>query len=953
MTQTKNPLIHQDRRLGEHTSDWVRSFSCADMKPLIVCRGPIRKEAIDVFHEMGMSQVGMLLSEKDSIIYTNANAPELREIPPEHVHRIKDYMGTTKVERLETIERIIEIAKTHGYDSVFSGYGFMAEDEGFVRMIEEAGLTFIGPCSGTVKAAGRKDEAKLTALREKVSVTPGVNNLSARTLLKKYPSLEALKELAKSHHLELSKEAWALELPLAADELLNASYRAGLDLYSIDEIAQQAVVEVAGIFEKYPENRVRLKAIGGGGGKGQRILKAPSVDPKRSIQERAEEAAKPAEALLREVLAEVKATGVGDNKNVLIELNIEETRHNEIQLVGNGDWCVALGGRDCSLQMHEQKLLEVSITQEGLKHAIDDATHRWMPKEAEALKTDLVTLTRMEAEGERFGKAVGLDSVSTFECIVERDRHFFMEVNTRIQVEHRVTEMCYKLRFANPVTPSDAFEVESLVEVMALLARHKSRLPRPERVERFQSGVEARLNATNAALQPHAGGLIIHWTQPTEDEIRDDQGICVRNPDSNLFMRYKVAGAYDSNIALLVTYGHSRADSYARLSEIIRKTRLRGQDLETNLSFHYGLLNWFRYRHPWAKPSTRFVVPYLTLVGLLKEEANRFDLDAAWKGYVAAEVKARLKGLDANAAKGVQKKLSELSFLKHTLVCRPLETLIRDPHLMSGWLSKNLANFSYEGNRVVWKENPLKIVAGTYRFLNLDYVPGDPAAQMIWAPDDAILKRGLAFYKALEQRLDCTDWAALSAKLEATEAPNGIEPELWNNIRAAHSGHQFGLGIIGILPLIGLFTRFADLKLNDDLTIHIPGKLLDPELQDRMKDVLVPPPTARADEIVAVSGGMFYSQEAPDRPPFVEPGDHFNAGDALYIIEVMKMFNRVTAPFSGTIERILVEGGEGTIVKKGQPLFKVTPDHQLVEVDPVEARQAKLKRTQEYLDALI
>ena len=64
-------------------------------------------------------------------------------------------------------------------------------------------------------------------------------------------------------------------------------------------------------------------------------------------------AAAEAPAMTREVLNEVKATGVGDNKNVLIELNIEQTRHNEIQLLGNGAWCVSLGGRDCSLQMHE------------------------------------------------------------------------------------------------------------------------------------------------------------------------------------------------------------------------------------------------------------------------------------------------------------------------------------------------------------------------------------------------------------------------------------------------------------------------------------------------------------------------------------------------------------------------------------------------------------------------
>ena len=70
---------------------------------------------------------------------------------------------------------------------------------------------------------------------------------------------------------------------------------------------------------------------------------------------------------MREVLNEVKATGVGDNKNVLIELNIEQTRHNEIQLLGNGEWCVSLGGRDCSLQMHEQKLLEISVDAGGAR----------------------------------------------------------------------------------------------------------------------------------------------------------------------------------------------------------------------------------------------------------------------------------------------------------------------------------------------------------------------------------------------------------------------------------------------------------------------------------------------------------------------------------------------------------------------------------------------------------
>ena len=164
----------------------------------------------------------------------------------------------------------------------------------------------------------------------------------------------------------------------------------------------------------------------------------------------------------------MKATGVGDNKNVLVELNIETTRHQEIQVIGNGEWCITLGGRDCSLQMHEQKLLEVSVTRESLEGAETRARSVGEGVAADVLAQDIKTLDAMEAEATRFGEAVGLDSVSTFECIVDRDQHFFMEMNTRIQVEHRVSELCYALRFSNPENTSESFIVESLVEAMVL-----------------------------------------------------------------------------------------------------------------------------------------------------------------------------------------------------------------------------------------------------------------------------------------------------------------------------------------------------------------------------------------------------------------------------------------------------------------------------------------------------
>jgi len=610
-----NPMIHRDRRLGEADSEWVRSFAYDDMTVLIVCRGPIRQEALDVFAEMGMTQVGILLSEKDSIVYPRALAPELRRLDPSRVHNVQDYTGASGEERTQRIAEIIAIAKDNGYDYIFAGYGFMAEDEEFVSAIEDAGLRFIGPCSHTVQAAGFKDEAKRTAERVDVSVTPGVNDATVRLILRKHTDLKRLQKLAKKHGLDVpGLNDKSLELDAAADALLLASYDAGIDLYTVDELCEQIEIEVGSILKKNRGTRIRLKAIGGGGGKGQRIVSKAGEAP----------------AMVREILGEVKALGVGDNKNILVELNIETTRHNEIQLIGNGEWCISLGGRDCSLQMHEQKLLEVSITQETLAAAVERERAAGDEVAAAAIEQDLNILRRMEAEAERFGEAVKLDSASTFECIVDGARHYFMEVNTRIQVEHRVSELCYALRFTNPDDDSDSFDVHSVVEMMALLAKHKARLPRPVRVQRDAAAVEARLNATDHSLSPHAGGEIMSWSDPIEGEVRDDQGICFKNPDTDLFMRYKLAGAYDSNIALLVTTGDDRRSSYEHLREVLRCTVLRGPDLQTNLQFHYGLVHWFLANGVDAKPTTQFVVPYLTLVGELLQETNQIDADYAY-----------------------------------------------------------------------------------------------------------------------------------------------------------------------------------------------------------------------------------------------------------------------------------------------------------------------------------
>ena len=956
-----NPLIHRNRKLSKSASEWVRSFSCEDLKPLIVCRGPIRKEAMDVYEEMGISHYGILLSEKDSIIYANALAPELRQLTDSNrVHRVPDYSGASKEERVERINQIIQMALDNGYDAIFAGYGFMAEDEEFVAAIEKAGLKFIGPCAATQAKAGKKDEAKRTALQVNVSVTPGINNVTALTLITKYPTREKLLKLVEAEGLACDKKILAdkkLAVEILADHILMASYSKGIDLFSIEELSAQVQTEVTELFKKFPQSRFRIKAIGGGGGKGQRILGASLMALKKADDKAIAKAAAEAPAMVREVLNEVKANGVGDNKNVLVELNIEQTRHNEIQLLGNGDWCVSLGGRDCSLQMHEQKLLEVSVTQEGLMTAIENAKAAGRKAEVKALESDLKVLARMEEESARFGQAVGLDSASTFECIVDRDRHFFMEVNTRIQVEHRVTELCYSLKFTNPTDKNDFFIVESLVEAMALLARHKERLPKPERIVRFNASVEARLNATDASLSPHAGGMIRYWSKPIKGEIRDDQGISMLNPDTGIFMKYKVAGAYDSNIALLLTKGDDRQASYERLSNVLCSTTLRGSALATNLEFHYGLVNWFLGRNVMAKPTTRFVVPYLALVGTLKEEANKLDVVYAFlqmKKHYAKLVSEKFSDQPENLAH-LQKNMSTMLDRKGTLITRPIQRLLDDPHLLSGWLSLNTINFRIEKGRVIWLRNPLGVLNETYEYLHMNFRPHKPAAEIIWDHDNELLQQSLHFYRTLREKLGLArdEYFQLNELLKKDAPQGGFDAETWEQIRSAHYGYEAGMELLGMLFLIGEKTKFWDMKVQDDLEVVIPDYLTDLDLQARMKKILVPPPATKADEIVAVGGGMYYGQEAPGLPHFVSEGMHFEKDQPLYIIEVMKMFNTIRAPFSGTIDKIIMEGANGTIIQKGQPLFKVTPDEKFIEVDAKAVEQEKRTTTSEYLKAVL
>jgi biotin carboxyl carrier protein len=420
-----------------------------------------------------------------------------------------------------------------------------------------------------------------------------------------------------------------------------------------------------------------------------------------------------------------------------------------------------------------------------------------------------------------------------------------------------------------------------------------------------------------------------------------------------MFMRYQVAGAYDSNIALLLTKGDDRLESYQRLSKVLGKTSLRGVHLATNLQFHYGLVSWFLGHNVLAKPTTRFVVPYLTLVGQLKDEANKLDLAFAFaemKKHYAKQVAATNPD-DPSIAKA----MAEVLDRKATLLTRPIERLLDDPHLFAGWLALNRKHTRIQDGKLFWIRNPLGVLNDTYEYLNMSYDPRAPAAEVIWQHDHELLQRSLRFYQELRRTfgLQREEFYKLNELLRSEAPQGGYDAETWAKIRAAHLGYEAGNELLGLLFMIAERVRFFDFRVEENLEVTIPERLNDPDLQARMKKILVPPPSTKADEIVASFGGMFYRQEAPGRPPFVSEGQHFEKGQPLYIIEVMKMFNTVRAPFSGTVDKIIMTGGDGTVVSKGQPLFKITPDEKFVEVDPKEIAREKRGRTAEHLGAVL
>ena len=299
-------------------------------KILIANRGEIACRVIKSAKKMGIQTVA---------VYSEADADAL------HVEMADEAVAVGPAPSAESylvIDRIVEACKATGAEAVHPGYGFLSENAAFATALAEAGIAFIGPPVGAIKAMGDKIESKKLAQEAGVSTVPG--------------------------HLEAVTDP---------EEAVRISNDIG-----------------------YP---VMLKASAGGGGKGMRL--AWTDDEAR-------------EGLVS-AMNEGRAS-FGDDR-VFIEKFVQEPRHIEIQVLGDTHGNVIyLGERECSIQRRHQKVLE-----EAPSPFLDDATRKAMGEQAVAL-----------------AKEVDYCSAGTVEFIVDKDRNFyFLEMNTRLQVEHPVTEL--------------------------------------------------------------------------------------------------------------------------------------------------------------------------------------------------------------------------------------------------------------------------------------------------------------------------------------------------------------------------------------------------------------------------------------------------------------------------------------------------------------------------------
>jgi acetyl-CoA carboxylase biotin carboxylase subunit len=360
---------------------------------------------------------------------------------------------------------IISAAEVTDAEAIHPGYGFLSENADFAERVEKSGFAFIGPRPETIRLMGDKVSAKRAMIKAGVPCVPGSDGA----------------------------------LPDNPKEIIAIAKKVG-----------------------YP---VIIKAAGGGGGRGMRVVHTEA-------------------ALVNAVnMTREEAGRAFGNPEVYMEKFLEKPRHVEIQVLadthGNAVW---LGERDCSMQRRHQKIIE----------------------EAPAPGIDRRAIAKI---GERCAEAcrkMGYRGAGTFEFLYEGGEFFFIEMNTRVQVEHPVTEM---------ITGVDI--VQEQIRIAAGL-----KLGFRQKDVVFQGhAIECRINAEDPFKFTPSPGRILSWHMPGGPGIR---------VDSHAYGGYMVPPNYDSMIGKLISYGKTREQAIRRMRIALSEIVIDG--ITTNIPLHRELM---------------------------------------------------------------------------------------------------------------------------------------------------------------------------------------------------------------------------------------------------------------------------------------------------------------------------------------------------------------------------
>lgn len=364
------------------------------------------------------------------------------------------------------IPAVISAAEVTDAVAIHPGYGFLAENADFAERVEQSGFIFIGPRPETIRLMGDK----ISAIRA-------------------------------------MKEAGVPCVPGSDGALDN------------DEERSLSIARAIG----YP---VLIKATGGGGGKGMRVVHTESTLLSSLAMTRAE------------------AKAAFNNDVVYMEKYLEKPRHVEFQVLADEHGhAIHLGERDCSLQRRNQKVIEESPAP-GLS-----------PGTRERMGEICVEACRR----------IGYRGAGTFEFLYENGEFYFIEMNTRVQVEHPVTEL---------VTGVD------IIQQQILIASGEPLRYKQEDIHLRGHAMECRINAEDATTFMPSPGRITQYHQPGGPGIR---------VDSHVYNNYVVPPYYDSMIGKVIAYGDTREAAMARLRIALSEMVVDG--IKTNIALHQLLLN--------------------------------------------------------------------------------------------------------------------------------------------------------------------------------------------------------------------------------------------------------------------------------------------------------------------------------------------------------------------------